>query len=73
MLLCFSIFEDEALAADVVAPSGTDFVVGKAGWLAVDDSTGAPEPLDSRTDSPVEVMTVRVPVMATVAVVRLRR
>jgi len=53
-----------------VALSGTDSVVGKAGWLAVDDPMGAPEPLDSRADSPAEVMTVRVPVMATVAVRR---
>lgn len=60
-------------ASDVRSPASARPGIRVAGWLAVDGTPVAPEAVDAWRDSPGEVVPVRVSIMATVAIVRLRR
>jgi hypothetical protein len=72
LLLCFCLVEDDELAADVGAPTPAKSGVG-LGLLVVNDPSGTTIPVDARASAPMEVVAIGVAIMATVAVVRIRR
>jgi len=61
--------ENEVVSTDVGAPHDAGAVVAVGSRLAVNDASGAAEPLDARPGAPREVMSVGVAVVTAVAVV----
>jgi hypothetical protein len=69
LLSYFLLLENEVVSTDVGAPHDAGAEVAVGSRLAVNDASGAAEPLDARPGAPGEVMSVGVAVVTAVAVV----